>query len=58
MSASPRISLLTTGAGTQHADGQKLITRLSAVGYQVIWIAPSGTAAIMKDCPRRSLRLC
>ena len=33
--------------GTQHADGQKLITRLAASGCQVIWIAPSGTANTM-----------
>jgi hypothetical protein len=30
--------------GTQHADGQKLITRLAASGCLVIWIAPSDTA--------------
>jgi hypothetical protein len=34
--------------GTQHADGQKLITRLAASGCQVIWIAPSDTANTMK----------
>jgi hypothetical protein len=34
--------------GTQHPDGQKLITRLAASGCQVIWIAPSGTANTMK----------
>ena len=34
--------------GTQHADGQKLITRLAASGCQVIWIAPSDTATTMK----------
>ena len=33
--------------GTQHADGQKLITRLAVSGCQVIWIAPSGTANTM-----------
>jgi hypothetical protein len=33
--------------GTQHADGQKLITRLAASGCLVIWIAPSGTAKTM-----------
>ena len=33
--------------GTQHADGQKLITRLAATGCQVIWIAPDGTANTM-----------
>jgi len=33
--------------GTQHADGQKLITRLTASGCLVIWIAPSDTAATM-----------
>jgi hypothetical protein len=33
--------------GTQHADGQKLITRLAASGCLVIWIAPSGTANTM-----------
>ena len=33
--------------GTQHADGQKLITRLAASGCQVIWIAPDGTANTM-----------
>ncbi len=33
--------------GTQHADGQKLITRLVASGCQVIWIAPSDTASTM-----------
>jgi hypothetical protein len=33
--------------GTQHADGQKLITRLAASGCLVIWIAPSDTANIM-----------
>ena len=33
--------------GTQHADGQKLITRLAASGYLVIWIAPSDTANTM-----------
>jgi hypothetical protein len=31
--------------GTQHADGQKLITRLVASGCLVIWIAPSDTAS-------------
>ena len=30
--------------GNQHADGQKLITRLVASGCLVIWIAPSDTA--------------
>jgi hypothetical protein len=34
--------------GTQHADGQKLITRLAASGCQVIWIAPAGTSTTMK----------
>jgi hypothetical protein len=34
--------------GTQHADGQKLITRLAASGCQVIWIAPGDTASTMK----------
>ncbi len=33
--------------GTQHADGQKLITRLAASGCLVIWIAPGDTASIM-----------
>jgi hypothetical protein len=33
--------------GTQHADGQKLITRLAASGCLVIWIAPGGTANTM-----------
>ena len=33
--------------GTQHADGQKLITRLAASGCLVIWIAPSDTAKTM-----------
>ena len=33
--------------GTQHADGQKLITRLAASGCQVIWIVPSDTANTM-----------
>ena len=33
--------------GTQHADGQKLITRLVASGCLVIWIAPSDTASTM-----------
>ena len=33
--------------GTQHPDGQKLITRLAVSGCQVIWIAPYGTAATM-----------
>ena len=33
--------------GTQHADGQKLITRLAASGCLVIWIAPSDTANTM-----------
>jgi hypothetical protein len=33
--------------GTQHADGQKLITRLAASGCLVIWIAPSDTATTM-----------
>ena len=33
--------------GTQHPDGQKLITRLAASGCQVIWIAPSDTATTM-----------
>jgi hypothetical protein len=33
--------------GTQHADGQKLITRLAAAGCLVIWIAPSDTANTM-----------
>ena len=33
--------------GTQHADGQKLITRLAASGCLVIWIAPSDTASTM-----------
>jgi hypothetical protein len=33
--------------GTQHADGQKLITRLAASGCQVIWIAPGDTANTM-----------
>ena len=32
---------------TQHADGQKLITRLVASGCLVIWIAPSDTASTM-----------
>jgi len=34
--------------GTQHADGQKLVTRLAASGCQVIWIAPGDTASTMK----------
>jgi hypothetical protein len=33
--------------GTQHADGQKLITRLAASGCLVIWIAPTDTASTM-----------
>jgi hypothetical protein len=33
--------------GTQHVDGQKLITRLAASGCLVIWIAPSDTANTM-----------
>ena len=33
--------------GTQHADGQKLITRLAASGHLVIWIAPSESATTM-----------
>ena len=33
--------------GTQHADGQQLITRLAASGCLVIWIAPSDTANTM-----------
>jgi hypothetical protein len=33
--------------GTQHADGQKFITRLAASGCLVIWIAPSDTANTM-----------
>ena len=33
--------------GTQHADGQKLITRLAASGCLVIWIAPGDTANTM-----------
>jgi hypothetical protein len=33
--------------GTQHADGQKLVTRLAASGCLVIWIAPSDTAKTM-----------
>src|SRR6202034_1997246 len=33
--------------GTQHADGQKLVTRLAASGCLVIWIAPSDTANTM-----------
>jgi hypothetical protein len=33
--------------GTQHADGQKLITRLAASGCLVIWIAPDDTANTM-----------
>jgi hypothetical protein len=33
--------------GIQHADGQKLITRLAASGCLVIWIAPGGTANTM-----------
>ena len=33
--------------GTQHADGQKLITRLVASGCLVIWIAPGDTANTM-----------
>ena len=33
--------------GTQHADGQKLITRLAASGCLVIWIAPGDTASTM-----------
>jgi hypothetical protein len=33
--------------GTQHADGQKLITRLTASGCLVIWIAPGDTANTM-----------
>ena len=33
--------------GTQHADGQKLVTRLVASGCPVIWIAPSDTASTM-----------
>ena len=31
--------------GTQHADGQKLITRLVVSGCLVIWIAPGDTAS-------------
>jgi hypothetical protein len=33
--------------GSQHADGQKLITRLAASGCLVIWIVPSDTAKTM-----------
>jgi len=33
--------------GTQHADGQKLITRLADSGCLVIWIAPGDTATTM-----------
>jgi hypothetical protein len=33
--------------GTQHADGQKLITRLADSGCLVIWIAPTDTANTM-----------
>jgi hypothetical protein len=33
--------------GTQHADGQKLITRLAASGCLILWIAPSDTANTM-----------
>jgi hypothetical protein len=33
--------------GTQHADGQKFISRLVASGCLVIWIAPSETASTM-----------
>ena len=33
--------------GTQHTDGQKLITRLAASRCLVIWIAPSDTANTM-----------
>jgi VWA domain containing CoxE-like protein len=33
--------------GTQHADGQKLITRLAASGCLVIWITPGDTASTM-----------
>jgi hypothetical protein len=33
--------------GTQHADGQKLITRLVAFDCLVIWITPSDTATTM-----------
>jgi hypothetical protein len=33
--------------GTQHTDGQKLITRLAASRCLVIWIAPSVTANTM-----------
>ena len=33
--------------GTQHEDGQKLITRLVASGCLVLWIAPDGTATTM-----------
>jgi uncharacterized protein with von Willebrand factor type A (vWA) domain len=35
--------------GTQHADGQKLITRLAVLGCLVIWIAPDDTANTMTD---------
>jgi hypothetical protein len=35
--------------GTQHADGQKLVTRLAASGCLVIWIAPDDTANTMTD---------
>jgi VWA domain containing CoxE-like protein len=34
--------------GTQHTDGQQLITRLAASGCLVIWIAPGDTASTMK----------
>jgi len=33
--------------GTQHADGQRLITRLVASGCLVVWIASSDTASTM-----------
>jgi uncharacterized protein with von Willebrand factor type A (vWA) domain len=33
--------------GTQHPDGQKLITRLAASGCLVIWITPGDTASTM-----------
>ena len=42
--------------GTQHADGQKLITRLAACGCQVIWIAPADTANTMTGAGRHPRR--
>jgi nitric oxide reductase NorQ protein len=40
-------NLATRYKDTQHADGQKLITRLVASGCLVIWIAPSESANTM-----------